>query len=50
MFFANGIVVVAAVAVAVCRESRMQVEESLDRWRYALGRGLKLRAKMEYIY
>ena len=58
MFFADEIVVVADVVVAVCRESRVQVEESLDRWRYArlggggyaLGRGLKLiREKMEYI-
>ena len=36
MFFADEIVV---VAVAVCRESRVHVEESLDRWRYALGGG-----------
>ena len=49
MFFADEIVVAvvvvvvvaaAAVAVAVCRESRVQVEESLDRWRYALGGGM----------
>ena len=40
MFFADEMVVVVVVAVAVCRESRVQVEESLDRWRYALGGGM----------
>ena len=35
MFFVDDSVV--AAAAAVCRESRVQVEETLDRWRYALG-------------
>ena len=45
MFFADDIVdvvvVVVVAAAAVSRESRVQVEETLDRWWYALGRGLK---------
>ena len=32
--------VVVVVVVVVCRGSREQVEETLDRWRYALGRGM----------
>ena len=51
MFFADDSVAIAVnVVAAVCRESRVQVEETLDRWRYALGRGLKIiRDKTEYI-
>ena len=49
-FSADDIVdIVVNVVAAVCRESREQVEETLDRWRYALGRGLKIiRDKTEY--
>ena len=51
MFFADDIAaIVVNVVAAVCRESRVQVEETLDRWRYALGRGLNIiRDKTEYI-
>ena len=51
MHFADDtVVVVVVVTVAICRESRVQVEETLDRWRYTLGRGLKIiRVKTEYI-
>ena len=50
MFFADDSVAIVVNVVAACRESRVQVEETLDRWRYALGRGLKIiRDKTEYI-
>ena len=42
MFFADDIVVVAVVAAAAAvsmQGEQVQVEETLDRWRYALGRG-----------
>ena len=43
-------VIVVVVVVAGRRESTVQVEETLDRWRYALGRGLKIiRNKTKYI-
>ena len=38
MFFADDIVVVAAAAVSMQGEE-VQVEETLDRWRCAPGRG-----------
>lgn len=40
-----------AVDIVICSESREQVEESLERWRYTLERrGMKLiRSKMEYM-
>ena len=50
MFFADDTVVVVVVVVACCCCCCMQVEETLDRWRYTLGRGLKIiRVKTEYI-
>ena len=38
MFFADDIIVVAAAAISKQGE-QVQVEETLDRWRYALRRG-----------
>ena len=44
MFFADDVVVVVAAAAAAAaavsmQGEQVQVEETLDRWRYALGRG-----------
>ena len=42
--------IVNVVGAAVCKGSREQVDETLDRWRYSLGRGLKIiRDETEYI-